>query len=261
MQATVLFADLSGTSRLIEIGGEAAARKAATRCIERLSRAAEAAGGKVVRTRGDALMALFPSADAAALAATAMHATIDALPAVGDVKLGVQVGFHSGPVDLRGGEPDETVKFAARLLEEARKGQTLTSLKTAALLGSGFRVTPAGDPEVCEVLTGEPTIVQLVCRDQAVTVSHEVESVSIGRERGCGIVVEDRMASRRHCTITMRHDGFVLRDHSSNGTLVRMQGERDVYLHGQELRLRGRGMIFFGPQPFHDSDRVEFRCA
>ena len=260
MQQTVLFADLSGTSRLIEIGGEAAARRAASRCIERLSRAAEAAGGKVVHTRGDALMALFPSPDSAALAATAMHATIDALPAVGEVKLGVQVGFHSGPLQRVDGA-DETVKFAARLLDEARQGQTLTSLRTAALLGSGFRVTPAGDPEVCEVLTGEPTIVQLVCRDQAVTVSHEVELVLIGRERGCGVVVEDRMASRRHCTVQLRDEMFVLRDHSSNGTLVRTQGERDVYLQAQEIRLRGRGHIFFGPQPFHDSDRVEFRCA
>jgi len=132
--ATVLFADVSGSTRLIETAGDAVALKAIARCIERLRKAAESTGGQVVKTIGDEVMVLFPTPDAAVQAAAKMHASINALPAVGDTKLGVHVGFHSGPViqvekDVLG----DTVKLAARLVEQAQKGQTITSQQTAAL--------------------------------------------------------------------------------------------------------------------------------
>lgn len=278
MQATVLFADISGGARLVEIAGQAVASKALAQCLQRLTKAAQSAGGKVMRINGDQLMAVFPTPERAAHGAVAMHATIDALPAVGDLKLAVQVGFHSGPIihhnhDVLG----DTVKLAARLLDEAQKGQTLTSRQTAAMLGEGFRsvTSPksiAPGLQVCEVVPRgrllepraaeqETKIVQLICRDQTVNVSLEVEAVVIGRERGCGLVVADRMASRRHCTVRLRDDKFFVQDHSGNGTLVSIEGQPGVLLKGQELVLRGHGIIIFGPRRFGDSEVVHFRCA
>src|SRR5205809_6351480 len=139
-EATVLFADVSGSTRLIETAGDAVALKAIARCIERLRTAAESTGGQVVKTIGDEVMVLFPTPDAAVQAAAKMHASINALPAVGDTKLGVHVGFHSGPViqvekDVLG----DTVKLAAKLVEQAQKGQTITSQQTAAQLSTGLR--------------------------------------------------------------------------------------------------------------------------
>src|SRR5437899_382397 len=97
-QTTVLFADVSGSTKLYETAGDAVALTAIGRCIERMRKAAESTGGRVVKTIGDEIMALFPSPDAAAGAASEMHATIEQLPEVGGAKLGVRVGFHSGPV-------------------------------------------------------------------------------------------------------------------------------------------------------------------
>src|SRR5205807_10110492 len=57
--ATVLFADVSGSTRLIETAGDAVALKAIARCIERLRKAAESTGGRVVKTIGDEVMVLF----------------------------------------------------------------------------------------------------------------------------------------------------------------------------------------------------------
>lgn len=270
MQATVLLANLDGTQRLAESGGEAAARKAQAKCLERLARAAQSAGGKVLRASGVEVMVLFPSADAAALAAAAMHATIDVLPAVGTTKLGVHIGFHGGPAGASGAGPsDETVRFAARLLEEARKGQTLTSRQTAAQLGSGFRSVTSRkalafpEYDVCEVLPAPraPSVLQLACGEQRASVSRELESVVIGRSRGCGLVVADRMASREHCTAKLHEDAFVLQDHSSNGTLVAIAGAQPVLLRGRVLPLHGAGFIVFGPQRFDDSEVVRFRCV
>src|SRR5467141_3198088 len=134
-QTTVLVADVSGGSKLYEAAGYAAALEVIARCIERVRDAAESSGGQVVKTNGDKVMVLFASADAAAQAATRMHANIEALPEIGGAKLGVQVGFHSGPVyrcdeDLLG----DTVKLASRMVEQAQKGQTITSQQTAALV-------------------------------------------------------------------------------------------------------------------------------
>src|SRR5256885_2707693 len=95
-EATVLFADVSGSTRLIETAGDAVALKAIARCIERLRKAAESTGGQVVKTIGDEVMVLFPTPDAAVQAAAEMHASLNALTAVGDTKLRVHVRVHSG---------------------------------------------------------------------------------------------------------------------------------------------------------------------
>src|SRR5439155_1634871 len=69
-QTTVLVADVSGSSKLYEAAGYAAALEVIARCIERVRDAAESTGGQVVKTNGDKVMVLFASADAAAHAAT-----------------------------------------------------------------------------------------------------------------------------------------------------------------------------------------------
>src|SRR5262245_33693316 len=47
------------------------------------------------------------------------------------------------------------------------------------------------------------------------------QTITIGRLKGCDIVVEDEAASRRHCTLTAREDTCVVTDlQSANGTFV-----------------------------------------
>src|SRR5207253_6908353 len=139
-QITVLFADVSGSTRLYETAGDAAALDAIGRCIERLSQAAESTGGRVLKTMGDEVMVLFPTPDAAASAASEMHAAVDTLPPVNGTKLGVRIGFHAGPVIQRDNDVfGDTVNLAARLVEQAMKGQIIISEETAGLLGPVFR--------------------------------------------------------------------------------------------------------------------------
>src|SRR5467141_224911 len=273
--ATVLFADVSGSTRLIETAGDAVALKAIARCIERLRKAAESTGGQVVKTIGDEVMVLFPTPDAAVQAAAKMHASINALPAVGDTKLGVHVGFHSGPViqvekDVLG----DTVKLAAKLVEQAQKGQTITSQQTAALLSPALKpyshelrelaVREQGDGVwLCEIVSqaASTAIVRLNYRDQAVECTREHPSVVIGREYGCGVLVADRTASRKHCTIELRGGQFVVQDHSTNGTYVTVDSEKSVLLKGDDLALRRFGWIGFSDVRYAGSDVVQFSCG
>ena len=47
------------------------------------------------------------------------------------------------------------------------------------------------------------------------------QTISLGRLKGCDVVVDDEAASRRHCTITAREDVCVVADlQSANGTFV-----------------------------------------
>jgi len=79
-QTTVLFADVTGSTKLYEAAGDALAAEAIGRCLEELRLSAEATGGRVVKTMGDSVMALFSSPDAAASAAARMQVAIESLP-------------------------------------------------------------------------------------------------------------------------------------------------------------------------------------
>src|SRR5207249_10996935 len=103
-QSTVLFADVSGSTQLYQVAGDTTAHGAISGCLERMRKAVEAARGRVVKTIGDEVMALFPSADAAVAAAATMLGAVDALPAVGASKLGLRVGPQARPVTHRGGD-------------------------------------------------------------------------------------------------------------------------------------------------------------
>ena len=60
----VLFADVSGSTRLYEKLGDKEALHAVERCINRMTRATEQFKGRVIKTIGDEVMAVFDSAEA-----------------------------------------------------------------------------------------------------------------------------------------------------------------------------------------------------
>jgi len=268
MKATVLFADVSGA--------------AISQCIEPLRTAAESAGGRVVKLIGDEVMVLFATPDAAARAAAKMHQCIEALPAVAGAEPGLRVGFHSGPIvrcdrDVVG----DTVKLAARLVEQAQKGQTLTSEQTAAQLSTGMRpflrdlqrvalIDKAETIRLCEMLKTSlngaararevkaRTMVRLAYDDQVVVCSHETPRIVIGRQKDCNLVIGDKLASRRHCTLEARDDEFFLLDHSTNGTYVTVEGEHEILLNGEGLALARHGWIAFGHPHGGSAEAVEF---
>jgi len=72
----VLFADITGSAKLYETLGDAEALATVERCLAVMRQACVDGGGRVVKTIGDEVMAVFPAADAAARAATDMQARI-----------------------------------------------------------------------------------------------------------------------------------------------------------------------------------------
>ena len=283
----VLFADVAGSTKIYEAVGDAAALQAIERCLGVLRQATEAVGGRVVKTIGDEVMALFHTADAAAGAAAEMHSAVAQLPPVGEMTLAVRIGFHFGPVMQRDGDVfGDTVNLASRLVEQAGKGQIITSRETMESLGPLFRRATrrlysipvkgrASEVELCELLWSQDAdrtqlsldppkpkavVLRLKYRDLERALRRNPDAITLGRDPQAGLVVADGMASRQHCTIERRQDKFVLADHSSNGTYVTVEGDAEIVLRREELVLRRHGWIALGQPRAGTEETVEYFC-
>ncbi len=289
-QVTVLFADVSGSTKLYETEGDIAAAEAIARCVKQMRRTAESSGGRVVKTIGDEIMAVFPTPDAAAYAASSMQSAIEALPPVGTTRLGIRIGFHYGPViqndsDIFG----DTVNLAARLVEQAARSQIIISRETSDLLGPVFRSFKrplyaihvkgkAEEVELCELIwrhaddmtmftaartnaEPKPLELRLQYRDREVIRRRENDSITMGRAPDCDLVIATNRASRKHCTIERRQDRYVLADQSTNGTYVTTEGGGEILLRREELRLGQHGWIAFGQPRAETEEVVEYFCS
>ena len=288
-QVTVLFADVSDSTKLYESEGDKAAMEVIGRCIDQLRQTVERSGGRVVKTIGDAVMAVFPTPDAAAYAASDMQYSIDALPLVGATKLGIRIGFHCGPViqsdnDLFG----DTVNLAARLVQQAGRSQIIISRETSDRLGPVFRgfkrplypIHVKGKVEevgLCELIwrhaddvtmslasranaKPEAPALRLKYGDREIIRRREGDSIAMGRAPDCDLVIANNMASRTHCTIERRQDKFVLADQSTNGTYVTAEGNPEILLQREEFRLGKHGWIAFGEPRAEADEVVEYFC-
>jgi len=288
--ATVLFADVSGSTKLYEAAGDVIALETINRIIAEMRRCTEAAGGRVVKTIGDEVMALFSTPEAAASAASQIQMQTDIMPGVAGMKLGVRIGFHSGPVIQKDNDVfGDTVNLAARLVAQATREQIITSAETAQELGEGYKERTRGlyaitvkgkadDIGLCELIwryDGATTVVlrpksaaakpktvmiRLKYRGKELVRRRDNDSVTLGRDETSGLQILEDKCSRHHCTIERRGDKFVLKDHSTNGTYVTIGEEDEVLLQRDEIALRKTGWISFGQTRIGTHESVEFFC-
>jgi class 3 adenylate cyclase len=120
--AVILFTDLVGSTRRAAVAGDAVWKRLLDR-HDRVSRAeVSRRGGEVVKTTGDGVLALLPSATAAIEAARAIRAHLE------DDDLQVRVGVHVGEIDRRGDDVSGlAVNTTARIMSTAEPGQILVS--------------------------------------------------------------------------------------------------------------------------------------
>ncbi|HUY03171.1 MAG TPA: adenylate/guanylate cyclase domain-containing protein [Rhodocyclaceae bacterium] len=258
MSAGILFSDVSGSTRMYELQGDVAAQRMIDRALHEMSRIVANKSGRVIKTLGDEVMALFSDPGDALWAAydmqQAMHERGNR-PSLLPVSL--HIGIHSGAVIEAGGDAfGDTVNIAARIASLAKPEQILTTAETIkearqrhlpsyrrlATIPLKGRKDPVelreilwADPDPDEeidyltVLDGMPSglagrsdapALTLRARGNSVEVSRLRPRITIGRDPASDLVVSDPLASRTHALIEMRGDKFVLIDQSSNGTYV-----------------------------------------
>lgn len=274
----LLFADVSGSTRLYEKLGDAEAMRAVERCLHRMERATVSFKGRVVKHIGDAIMAVFETPSDAMHAACEMQQRVDDLPAVSGVKLTIRVGFHFGTAleennDVFG----DTVNTAARISEMAKSGQILASaacvdtlpaymrhaardldLQTLKGKGEDVRIyeivwrkvdeltmtAPRGVAQ--EQASQVPVRLSLQHCGQQKLLDNNTPVATLGRDVHNDLVINELRASRNHGRIERRRNKFVLIDQSTNGTYVTPQGEKEFLLKHEEYTLKGSGIIAFG---------------
>jgi predicted ATPase/class 3 adenylate cyclase len=132
---TFLFTDIEGSTRLWE-REPLAMRATVARHDALLVRTVEKYAGRVVKTTGDGMLAVFESAHEAAQAAVAIQRTLRDEPWAASIgQLRVRAALHTGTAELREGDYFGTaVNRTARLLSAGHGGQTLLSQSTQELL-------------------------------------------------------------------------------------------------------------------------------
>jgi hypothetical protein len=246
-------------------------------------------GGRVVKTIGDEVMAVFPAADKAAQAAAEMQARIREHPPVCGSRLGIRVGFHVGQaIEAEGDVFGDSVNVAARMAALAKREQIILSSHAADALAPSLRarlravdtlsvkgktqdigiyelIWQDSDEDLTAVATRREALpARIVLRHgtQEIVLDETATTITLGRDAQNDIVIADRKASRLHGRVERRRDKFVIVDQSSNGTFVTVDGEPEIMLRREELMLRGRGHVTFGHAYLDDpTEFLGFSCV
>ena len=277
----VLFADVSGSTSLYERLGDRPALDAIESVLAVLRSTTGEFEGRVVKSLGDEIMAVFPSAAAAARAAGCMQGRVAALPAFGNMRVGVRIGMHAGPVLEEGGDVfGDAVNTAARMAELAKSGQIVTTEATVDALPGALRdATRDLDRLAVKGKEGELRVYELLWRDdedltllgtrgalQAVEdrglrlehggrvllMGAALSTVLLGRDAGNHVVIHHRSASRLHGRIERRRDKYYYTDLSTNGTYVAVAADAEILVRREQIMLRGQGRLAYG-HPTTDS--------
>ena len=268
----VLFADVSGSTRLYEQLGDARALETIGRCLAFAQEAAANHGGRLIKTIGDEAMLVFPAADPAAAAAAEIQLRMSEMARNDNLRIAFRIGFHFGTaIEADGDIYGDSVNVAARMVGLAKAGQVILTAHTAAALSPHLR-PQLRELDVLTVKGKEKDIgiVELVWQDTAdltalvtrpklratglelkhgertIALNADTSTLTLGRDAQNDVVIADKLASRLHARIERRRDKFVLVDQSSNGTYVTVEGQREILLRREELLLRGCGHISFG---------------
>jgi len=281
----VLFADLRGSTGLYESLGNAQAAALVTQSVALLVKLVEHHGGRVVKTLGDGLMAVFEAPqdaiDAADEMQEALERVVESEPrgAVRVQALKLQIGLsHGEVVELQDDFFGDAVNVAARLLDSAGDNETLSTEEVVRRLDEQHRgrfrslsqLQLRGRVEPVHVLRLEarrfgetvatlfegtlpnptPDSIRLVWLDvERVLTAQDMPAV-LGRSAEATYIIEDTRVSRSHARIE-RHGGtFQISDLSYNGTFVRFLGQSEfVSLRRGSCTLHGRGVICLGAAP------------
>jgi len=288
-EKAVLFADITDSGSLYQKLGDTTARNIVNACVETLAGVLPRYQGELVKTLGDAVLCIFPTADLAVLAAGEMQAVVaNARP--GNYPVAIHIGLHYGPVLLEDSDVfGDTVNVAAYLTAVATRGQVLTTEATENALSPELKscVRPvfhavlkgsSGESIVYQVLwktdrieitdvnlgsnrmiPGDIGSLLVTLEPERIRIDQWRPNITIGRGQDCDLVVSDRYVSRHHLTIRVMRTRFYLIDHSINGSFVTLRGGDEIHVLRGELPLDRSGELCLGRRRAeHDGEIIAF---
>ena len=278
--ATVVFADLVGSTGIFERLGDETAGRFVTQLTGALSKTFEQHSGRVVKLLGDGLFVVFPNEGDALTACVAIQTRLQEKPVypggTGN-PVQMQMGIEAGEVvEIDGDCYGDAVNSAARLADLAGAEQILTTERVRAALKplqqSQLRTLGPmylrGKSEATEVFRvewqtrhdadetvmgvsmfkpGNAAMLELSSLGQTLRLEPRGEKLSLGRAATASLSINDSRVSRVHATVEWRGGHYVLNDNSSFGTWVYVGNQSEpLVLRRTECYLVGQGQIVLG---------------
>jgi len=285
-QTTVLFADLMGSTGVFETIGSARASRVVTGLTQWIGDIVALHHGRVVKTLGDGVLAVFPHAPDAISAVVDIQRSHQKRIASssGGTRMPIRIGVARGEVEFVDGDCyGDAVNVASRLSDLSGPHQiwanNLSLEHSVESDGVRFRplgpITIRGRVEPCQVfqvewhldvssdfLTMQATLapadeqlerdllggeIELIWLDQHKRFRSHQLPIHIGRVSQAEFVVNDPRVSRTHARIDWRNGSILLVDISTYGSWVRFSGGgADLLLRREECVLHGKGEIALG---------------
>jgi adenylate cyclase len=278
--ATVVFADLVGSTGIFERLGDETAGRFVTQLTSALSKTFEEHKGRVVKLLGDGLFVVFPAETDAVAACISIQARLKEKPVYpggSGHAVQMQMGIEAGEVvEIDGDCYGDAVNSAARLADLAGAEQILTSQRVRGVLPPMQQAQMRslgpmylrGKNEVTEVFRvdwqadhdsdatvmgvsmfkpGKDTALEVSALGRTLRLEPQGEKLTIGRATTASLSINDARVSRVHATIEWRGGHFILGDASSFGTWVYMGNQSaPVVLRRTDCILVGQGQITLG---------------
>lgn len=280
VQATVVFTDLHGSTAVFEALGNVRATERVTHITNWIAEQVVKQGGRVVKTLGDGVLALFPTG------ANGVKAVVELqrlhfkymLRGAKEEAMPIRVGMATGDVEMVAGDCyGDAVNVAARLCDLCGPNQIWANAASLSDVsedhGVTFRILGPinirGRAEPCtvyqiewreeeasEFLTMQGDIdpvfvsgdVDALGRDISLSwhgTTKEFKSfdlpITIGRVRTVDFMVNDPRVSRTHARLEWRNGSVILVDVSSYGSWVRFGGQQ-----GSDVLLRREECVLHG---------------
>lgn len=287
--STILFADICRSTVLFDQLGDDDAHELITSALQLARLIVTQHNGKVIGIIGDEIMCTFKTPEDALHTANQIHLKIQQQDSMRKHQLAMRIGINSGPVLVTpDGVHGTTVNIAARIAQQAKANQSLVSAGTVISTSDDFsgqlrligRLSLKGKagtvsvhelivPEDKEEITQVNSIRIVKPRSFLLTIRHlsrqnRLDPMLIrylfGRSNNCDQVIDHPTISREHAEILYRNGRFLLRDFSTNGSLI-VQGETVKQLHRSSTELIDDGEIYLGRTGRNPRFRIAFSCV
>jgi len=291
---TVVFADLTGSTAAFESLGNERATRTITELTTWIAKVCERHRGRVVKTLGDGVLAVFDQTRNAvqavvqlqnvhllrldrSAAGMSMHLKVGV--ACGEVVVvngdcyGDAVNVASRLADLSGADQVWVNDAVASQFKDDDDGIHFISLGPIQLRGRaepcgvhrvewrnesqvGALTVPAGLEQLSRAMLTTEGSIELTWLNQTARFGAARLPIHVGRAVDAQFVVKDQRVSRVHASISRRSGVFVLADMSSFGTWIRFDGSQtELPLRREECVLHDNGVMALGA-PFSDFSAV-----
>jgi adenylate cyclase len=288
---TILFADVSGSTKLFETRGDVEARRLVAAILGALADVCARPGGRVIKTIGDEIMCTFPGPMQGLLGSVDMQKRIAHDVDFAKDKLAIRIGLHHGDALMEDNDVyGDAVNTAARMASLAKREQIIATGSTLKMLTNAgmLRTRSVGQARVAGKLqpidivdiqwqedTSNVTMVQrairidpadkikllLRYRGQVLELDASTHPFTLGRDATSSLIIDAEWVSRNHALIEYKRGYFVISDRSTNGTYVKLGDEDELRLHRDEVFLRKSGAISLGQTIALNPDHVlYFQC-